>query len=159
MRGGPHALSAALFAGTFLAGGLGAQERFTLADVQVLSGCWAGPSTDVELREQWTEASGGVMLGNTRFLRDGQVIDWEFGRIVEDSTGVTLWPYPRGVVSEHGFPLVGAGSELVFENPLHDFPVRIIYTVDGPNRLHPRIEGADGRGTGWSLSRLACPDR
>jgi hypothetical protein len=53
-----------------------------------------------------------VLLGNTRHLRDSVVVDWEFGRIVESETGVTLWPYPRGVASPCGFPLVRAASEL-----------------------------------------------
>jgi len=133
------------------------QENFGLQHVGILSGCWSGRSGDVELREQWTEASGGVILGNTRYLRAGEAVDWEFGRIVADSTGVTLWPYPRGVASPRGFPLVRVGPELVFENLEHDFPVRIIYAVEGPDRLRPRIEGSDGQGPSWVLERVACP--
>ena len=139
-----------------------AQRAFSLVDVSVLPGCWAGGGGSDQLREQWTEADGGVMLGNTRFLRDGAVVDWEFGRIIEDGTGVTLWPHPRGVVSEHGFPLVRADSVLVFENLEHDFPVRIIYArkedlPSGAERLRVRIEGRDGDGLEWSVERVRCP--
>jgi hypothetical protein len=134
-----------------------AQEPFTLQDVAFLSGCWSGRTGATELREQWSEAAGGAMLGTTRFLRDGAVVDWEFGRIVEAGDGVTLWPHPRGVVSEHGFRLVQSGVESVFENLEHDFPVRIIYVREGADALRVRIEGADGRGQGWSVERVPCP--
>jgi len=135
-----------------------AQERFTLDDVRFLSGCWRGSMGALDMREDWSTAEGGVMLGTTRFLQERTVVDWEFGRMVEDDQGVTLWPYPRGVVSEHGFPLVRIdGDELVFENLEHDFPVRIVYVRRGEDRLEPRIEGHDGRGPGWSLTRTSCP--
>lgn len=151
------ACAAALLLSSARDASLHAQERFTLEHVRALSGCWAGPSGDIELREQWTEAGGGVMLGTTRFLRGGAVVDWEFSRLVESTEGVTLWPYPRGVISEHGFPLARVGAELVFENLAHDYPVRIVYALDGPDGLRPRIEGADGNGVGWSLRRVPCP--
>ena len=137
---------------------LTAQERYALQDVSFLSGCWEGQIGSLDMREQWTEAAGGVMLSTTRYLQGGAVVDWEFGRIVEDADGVTLWPYPKGVISEHGFPLVSAAREYVFENLAHDFPVRIVYAHDGEDALRPRIEGRDGDGRGWSLRRVDCPE-
>jgi hypothetical protein len=136
---------------------LDAQRRFTLDDVSFLAGCWTGTMGSLDMREQWTEAAGGVMLGTTRYLRDGVVVDWEFGRLLQDESGVTLWPYPRGVMSEHGFPLVHIEGEYVFENLEHDFPVRIVYVREGEDALHPRIEGRDGAGPDWSLRRSECP--
>lgn len=133
-----------------------AQEHYTLADISFLTGCWAGTMGSLEVEEQWTEASGGVMLGTTRFIRGGRVVDWEFGRFIEDDRGVTLWPYPKGEISEHGFPLVRTEDEYVFENLRHDFPVRIIYVRVGETAVSPRIEGRDGEARGWSLERVAC---
>lgn len=135
---------------------LGAQER-TLGDVSFLAGCWAGTMGSLDMREQWSEAEGGVMLGTTRYFRDGRLADFEFAMMLADSSGVTLWPYPRGERSERGFPLVRTDDEFVFENLEHDFPVRIIYVRDGENRLSPRIEGLDGQGPGWRLERVDCP--
>ena len=134
-----------------------AQEVHSLDDISFLTGCWAGEMGSLTLREHWTEPEGGVMLGTTRFFHEGSVVDWEFGRFVEDESGVTLWPYPRGTISEHGFPLVRIGEELVFENLEHDFPVRIIYARAGEDELRPRIEGRDGESRGWSLRRAPCP--
>jgi len=134
-----------------------AQETFVLADVAFLTGCWSGQMGSLDMREQWTADDGGTMLSTTKFIRNGQVVDFEFGRIVESEEGITLWPYPRGTISEHGFPLTRAGAEYVFENLEHDFPVRIIYVRDGRDGLLPRIEGTDGQGPSWSLHRVECP--
>jgi hypothetical protein len=138
-------------------GPAGAQAPNALADMAFLTGCWAGQTGTVELQEQWTSPDGGLMLGTTRYLRDGEVVDFEFSRIDEHDGVVTLWPYPRGSISERGFPLVSAGREYVFENLEHDFPVRIVYERVSADRLEPRIEGRDGGGSGWALSRVVCP--
>ena len=118
---------------------LTAQERYTLQDVSFLSGCWAGQIGSLDMREQWTEAAGGVMLSTTRYLRGGAVVDWEFGRIVEDADGVTLWPYPKGVISEHGFPLVSTAREYVFENLAHEW-AGMISISGSPSKTVPHYE-------------------
>lgn len=128
-----------------------------LSDLAFLAGCWAGRMGSLDMREQWTEAEGGVMLWTTRFFRDGRLADFEFGIIVEEEGVPTMWPYPKGRRSEHGFPLIGTDGEYVFENLEHDFPVRIVYARNGERGLSPRIEGRDGGGTGWTLERVACP--
>ena len=135
----------------------GATGSGTLGDLAFLAGCWAGHMGSLDMREQWTEAEGGVMLWTTRFFREGRLADFEFGMVVEEDGVPVLWPYPRGERSEHGFPLLSAEGEYVFENLEHDFPVRIVYARDGEDGLSPRIEGRDGGGTGWTLRRVACP--
>lgn len=135
-----------------------AQAALPWSDVAVLSGCWAGTMGSLDMREQWTEAEGDVMLGTTRYFRDGVLVDFEFASISVVEDAITLWPYPGGNRSPRGFPLVRSGSgELVFENLEHDFPVRIIYARDGGGGLAPRIEGRDGSSRGWTLSRVDCP--
>lgn len=159
----PSSIGFVLLAGSFItlatAGGLDAQSADrSVARLGFLAGCWAGTMGSLDMREQWTEVEGGVMLGTTRYFRDGVLADFEFALIVEDSGVATLWPYPKGERSAHGFPLVAAGEEYVFENLEHDFPVRIVYAREGETTLNPRAEGADGQGPRWSLSRVPCPD-
>lgn len=139
------------------ADGSASRDLASIGTVAFLAGCWEGGSGDIELREQWSEPAGGVMLGTTRYLRDGRVVDFEFAMLEETDGAVTLWPYPGGERSAHGFPLVAGDGEIVFENPEHDFPVRIIYRRVGPDDLAPRIEGRDGEARGWELRRVACP--
>lgn len=129
----------------------------SLTAMSFLQGCWAGTMGSLDMREQWTEPEGGVMLWTTRFYRDGVLADFEFGMLMEEDGVATLWPYPRGERSAHGFPLVSTDGEYVFENLEHDFPVRIVYTRDGEDGLNPRAEGPDGEGPRWTLRRVACP--
>jgi len=131
----------------------------SLDELEFLAGCWSGVMGSLEVREQWTEAEAGLMMWTTRFFQDGELADFEFGMLLADSAGTTLWPYPRGERSEHGFPLVSSGSEYVFENLDHDFPVRIVYVPDGDDALNPRIEGRNGEARGWSLRRVRCPEK
>lgn len=132
----------------------------TLSDIDFLAGCWAGTMGSLDMREQWSAPAGNLMLGSTHYLREGSVVGFEFGMFSEDASGVTMWPYPGGERSEHGFPLVrveNGGQDFVFENMEHDFPVRIVYARTGADALAPRIEGRDGDARGWSLRRTPCP--
>jgi len=141
--------------------GNGTDAPYTLADIRFLAGCWAGTMGSLDMREQWSEPEGGLMLGSTLYLEAGSVTTFEFGLFSEDDSGVTLWPYPGGEKSEHGFPLARVsddGQEFVFENLEHDFPVRIVYARVGVNEMAPRIEGRDGNARGWSLRRTFCPE-
>ncbi len=134
----------------------GQEATPSMDDLAVLVGCWEGGMGPVQMREQWSDAEGGVMLGTTRYFREGVLVSFEFGRIVATDTAIVLWPYPGGQQSPRGFPLVRGGTEVTFENLEHDFPVRIIYRVQDDDHLAPRIEGSDGDGRGWELVRTAC---
>lgn len=149
-------LGLALTAGC-VAGNAAGQDEGNITTMAFLSGCWSGLMGDLDMREQWTETEAGVMLGTTRYFRDGALADFEFAMMLEEDGAVVLWPYPRGNRSPRGFPLVSTDGEYTFENLEHDFPVRIIYRRIGQDRLEPRIEGTDGEGPTWSLDRVPCP--
>jgi len=137
---------------------LHAQTEYPWSEISFLSGCWSGTMGSLDMREQWTEAESGMMLGTTRYFRDGELVDFEFATLGVFDGVIALWPYPGGERSPRSFPLVRTeGGELVFENLEHDFPVRIIYARDGEDTLTPRIEGRDGESRGWVLSRVPCP--
>jgi hypothetical protein len=55
--------------------------------------------------------------------------------------------------------LLGNGAELVFENPEHDFPQRVIYRQEPAGRLRARIEGhREGlpRAVDFAMTRVPC---
>ena len=148
---------AAIFA-SFGPTSLHAQTEYPWSEISFLSGCWSGTMGTLDMREQWTEAEAGVMLGTTRYLRDGSLVDFEFAMIGVFDGRIALRPYPGGERSPRSFPLVRSeDGELVFENLEHDFPVRIIYAREGADALAPRIEGRDGETREWSLERVRCP--
>ena len=142
----------------FCPASLHAQTEYPWSEISFLSGCWSGTMGTLDMREQWTEAESGVMLGTTRYFRDGSLVDFEFAMIGVFDGSIALWPYPGGERSPRSFPLVRTeNQELVFENLEHDFPVRIIYAQEGADALAPRIEGRDGETRQWSLERVPCP--
>jgi hypothetical protein len=109
-----------------------------------LSGEWAEAKGDRWTEERWSRPRGGVMLGTSLSGRGGQAGNYEFVRIAADADG-TLTYY----VSNRGAPPVpfqltsGGAAEVVFENPGHDYPTRIVYRRQG-NLLHATISGPGG---------------
>lgn len=91
--------------------------------------------------------------------QDGKTVDFEFLRLIEDSGSVFYVAKPTANKEETRFKLVKAtANEIVFENPAHDFPQRIMYRIDG-TKLVARIEGTrDGktRGIEFPYSRAKC---
>jgi uncharacterized iron-regulated protein len=129
--------------------------------VAFLSGCWeSGPEADgLLLEERYSPSRGGMMLGSSRYFRGGDLTSFEFSRIVESGGGVVLVPQPEGRAPAVGFRLTSAGTgRAVFENPGHDFPVRIEYTLaeEGEAALHVGVMGADGEGSNYTLRPVPC---
>ena len=67
---------------------------------------------------------------------------YEFMRIARDDSGhLSFFAQPRGVAPA-GFPAIHTTpTEVVFENPAHDFPQRIVYRFEAPATLRAYIEG------------------
>lgn len=156
------ALALAAFALVFAAVPGAAQEaRRPLAALGFMAGCWRGDAgTDKTIEEQWTAADSDVMLSITRYLDDntGRTRMWETSRVVADSAGVAMLPAPRGV-QEGRFRLTShTAGEARFEDPMHDFPKRIIYRRVDATHLAIRIDGGAGdrEGQEWRLERVAC---
>jgi hypothetical protein len=103
--------------------------------------------------------SGTSMLGMSRTVAGGKTVEYEFLQIRQQADGVYYVAKPSGQ-PEASFKLVKAGSgEIVFENPAHDFPQRILYKRTNDS-LAARIEGTMGgkaRGVDFPYTRVACP--
>ena len=65
----------------------------TLDDLAFMAGCWRGEfANGAALEEVYTAPSANMILGLSRFLRDGRAVQYEFSRITADSTGIELLP-------------------------------------------------------------------
>lgn len=142
---------------------IGARASAEPQDLEVLSflaGCWRGSfGASGTIEEVYTDAAGGVMVGTTRFFRDGRVVQFEFAHIGVAEGQIVLLPYPGGRPSEHGFVLTHHEPErLVFEAPEHDYPKRIIYALDEQGQRVASIDGGEGdtRPTVWTMQAVAC---
>lgn len=152
-----------LLAGT--AADASAQGDPELENLAFMAGCWEGSfqardGTEGIIEEHYTWPSANVMLGTTRYLLNGAALQFELTSISQTEQGITLLPYPGGTRSDDGFVLTATtATSATFSAPEHDFPKRILYRGDGPDRLVARIDdGTDaGQAREWFLSRAACP--
>jgi hypothetical protein len=137
----------------------GSARAQTIDQLEWMAGCWRQESAGRVVDELWMAPSGGAMLGISRTVAKQRAVAHEFMQIREDDGRLVFVARPSGQ-AEATFTLVkNAGGEVVFENPQHDFPQRVIYRrTDGG--LTGRIEGIQNgkpRSADFPMRRVACP--
>jgi hypothetical protein len=127
-----------------------------LADLSWMSGSWSGTARGIEMEEHWTAPRGDSMIGVHRDVAKGRTASFEFLRIEQQGDQIVYLSMPNGRSPATPFPLKEvSGTRVMFENPTHDFPQRIIYWKDGAD-LRARIEGTmNGKAASeeWRWSR------
>jgi hypothetical protein len=124
--------------------GAGADDapKATLATISWLAGSWSSDENGRQILEQWMPPAGGTMLGMSRTVARGKTVEYEFLLLRTEANGdINYVARPSGQ-SEAAFKLIRANaSEVVFENPQHDFPQRICYSLKSDGKLTAAIEG------------------
>lgn len=118
-----------------------------LKSLSWLSGQWIGRDGVTRAEEHFMKPAGGVMLGMRRSLSTSRPVDIEFIRIVAEPDGrIVYYAQPLGSPHVVGFTLVESGDNMVvFANPDHHYPQRIVYNRYGRNVV-AAMEGPDGKG-------------
>jgi hypothetical protein len=137
-------------------------ESASVEDLGWLAGCWASVGAEAGSGEQWMEPAGGTMLGVNRRVKGSETVAHEFMQIRETVSGeIEFIANPSGQ-SEAAFVLKRLSEvEVIFENPDHDFPQRIIYRLKGDD-LEGSIEGmteGELRTVDFPLKRVDCESR
>ena len=132
-----------------------------LSAISFMTGCWTGASPNgATIEEHYTEASENLLIGMTRYVRNGRVVDFEFTTVERTDTSFVMTPRPKGVKSD-AFPLKAvADGRAIWENLKHDFPQRVIYRRGDGGALVARIEGMTPKGERhieWTMRR--CESR
>ena len=87
-------------------------------------------------------ASGRTLLGMSRTIAKGRTVADEFMQIREIEPGRLAFIANPSGQAQATFPVLRLGPrEVVFENPAHYFPQRVIYRLDDAGVLRARIEG------------------
>ncbi|WP_223176487.1 DUF6265 family protein [Sphingomonas lutea] len=109
-----------------------------------LAGGWTTESADGSwVEEWWTPPKAGLMIGAGRSGKAGKLDWWEHTRIELADGKLRFCALPKGQAGAC-FPATRvAASEIVFENPAHDFPNRIAYRREG-KALFAEVSGKDG---------------
>ena len=125
-----------------------------------LAGCWASEGGEPGSGEQWMSPAGGTLLGVSRTVAKGRTIAHEFMQIREVEPGRLAFIANPSGQAQATFPVKSVGERaVVFENPAHDFPQRVMYRLDGAGLLRARIEGVIAgkpRTEDFPMRRVRC---
>jgi hypothetical protein len=128
----------------------------TLDPLAWMVGSWLMEHGGTVVEEHWTPARGNTMLAVGRTTRGQRTVFFEFLRIEQTPDAVTYHAAPRGRSPATPFKMIEMSADkVVFENPQHDFPVRITYWREGADQMGARVEGKDGaRPESWVFKRI-----
>jgi hypothetical protein len=132
----------------------------TTEQLHWLAGCWAAVGGEPGSGEQWMAPAGGSMPGTSRTLRRGALREFEFLHIRDTAQGLVLIALPSGQKEAQFAAEKVEARSVVFHNPAHDFPQRVIYESPDADTLDARIEGQRNgqlRVIRFPMKRTPCP--
>jgi len=140
-------LSVALFA-SLAATAVPCEEKARGLDALAwLAGSWRSETGGARAEENWTEPLGATMLATARQVKGGKTAFFEFLRVEEREGGKLVYvamPMGRKAVE---FPATKVDERSVlFENPAHDSPKRILYRLDGETLVTRVDDGPEDKG-------------
>lgn len=138
-----------------------AQSSGVVGKLTWISGCWQRTTRNSQIiDEQWMTPRGESMLGMSRTVRGDSLIEYEQLRIGARAGRAVYFAAPSGQTPSEFTAASVSDTLVVFENPQHDFPQRIIYRKRGADSLIARIEGTTGgtaRGVDFPYVKARCP--
>jgi hypothetical protein len=117
------------------------QAAPTVQDLAWLAGCWESTRAGRHVSEQWMAPEGNTLIGMSRTVANGKTSEYEFLLIREGARGLEYVAKPSGQAEATFTSMRISANEVVFENPTHDFPTRIIYQRQSDRHVTAAIEG------------------
>lgn len=117
-------------------------KKPVIADFTWIEGKWTGSSEGMEFFEQWKPLQGNLLEGQGGAISGSDTVFSE--KIKIEQRGEEIFYIPN--VPENGGPVdfkfTGYKKDsIVFENPKHDFPQRVVYFRLPNNKLYACIDG------------------
>jgi Domain of unknown function (DUF6265) len=117
------------------------------ADIEKLrwmSGSWITTQGGTTIEEHWTQPAAGTMLGMGRTVAGNKTAFFEYLRIETRGADLVYVAHPKARPGTDFKASRVTEDEVVFENPQHDFPKRIIYKRTPAGNITARVEGDPG---------------
>jgi len=105
-----------------------------------LSGYWTANTNDIKMEELWLPESNGKMIGIHRDSFSSGKVFYEYLSIEQKNDTVIYSARPGGNEPTEFRMIFCNDSTTIFENPYHDYPQKIIYSLTA-DTLTARIEG------------------
>ncbi len=125
-----------------------------LAPMARLAGCWEAGA----FRESWIlkpngslVGAGAVVRGDSRRVTERLRVEAPAGRVLYRAT-------PAGAGTTDFRAIMTTADSFVVEEPQHDFPRRIRYAFDGPDKINVLLTGEEGdkfREQRFAFTRMA----
>jgi len=138
----------------------GAQPPAGIQRVAWLQGCWEMTSGARTVEEQWMAPRGNSMVGMSRTVRDGRLVEFELVVLREQGDRLAYEAHPSGQAATVFLSKAVGESMVVFENPEHDYPQTVGYQRENPESLLAWIDGTSkgqARRVDFRYRRRACP--
>lgn len=109
-----------------------------------LIGTWENKTSKGSLFETWSKKSQNEFSGKSYVIQEKDTIVFETIKLVQEESGLFYVPVVKN--QNEGLPVrfslkSVSDTQLVFENPQHDFPQIISYTKTGSETLTAEISG------------------
>ena len=117
-----------------------------ISELAWLSGDWqTAPGGRALIEEHWTVPAGGTMIGMGRVVAGEKTAEFEFLRIEQRGNDLYYVANPNANCPQTDFKLTRlTGQEVIFENPAHDYPKRVMYRKNSDGSLVAGIDGGEG---------------
>ena len=115
-----------------------------LAGASWLLGEWSNETARGSITETWVKKTGLEFAGKSYVIRGRDTVSSESILLKQEGDDIFYIPTVKGQNNELPvkFKLVSSSAnELVFENPAHDFPQKIRYTLEAKDSLVAEISG------------------
>jgi Domain of unknown function (DUF6265) len=118
-----------------------------LAKLGWLAGSWRLEKGGRVMEEEWMAPAAGVMLGMSRTVAKGRVVEYGFLQIREGPDGELFYVTQRSGQPEATYPISSlTDAAAAFESPDRDYPRKISYTLQPEGALLVVFEGPGPEG-------------
>jgi hypothetical protein len=109
-----------------------------------LLGKWENKSDDGNLLEIWTKANDSIYIGESYCIKEKDTLHFEKIQLKQKGEDLFYIPTVKGQNNDKPVTFIfkdTIGKQLVFENPKHDYPQKIIYSQISKDRMIILISG------------------
>lgn len=124
---------------------LSAQTTSAVSNAKWLLGKWENQTQRGKMVEEWLVINDSAYAGRSYMITATDSIPLESIKLKKEGDNLYYIPTVKGQNNEQPvkFKLISSSAtQLVFENPAHDFPQKISYTLEGIDSLVAEISGA-----------------
>jgi hypothetical protein len=114
--------------------------------VDWMLGTWENDIEQGKLTETWEKANDSTLNGKSYFIKDKDTLNNETVMLMQK--GNDLFYIPTVIGQNNNEPVIfkltkGTATQLVFENPKHDFPQKITYRQITKDSILAEISGIE----------------